>query len=119
MLKMINRSAVILRAKPEFEQWLANAKVFASMPPEMQELLKQISLEDIRANGTVIFIPLVQNNTLGESAEFIKNNADKILEQVFARWGISSAHKPAKPALEILSVWFDLTHHTNVFTIMD
>lgn len=117
MNSIINSSAVIIKPKPEFLQWLASDSVFSSLPTKDKIFLETQTLWLMRANATIISMPFMQSNDDKTADEFVDSHAAQILEAEFDRWSIPAAARPEEVNLALLKSWFDITYHARIFAL--
>ena len=99
---IVDRSAALIRPKQPFLDWL-NA-----LPGNEVTL----SLEDVRADCTVILVPEVSEPEDGIS--YIDDIADRLFEMELASWAEDESQWPAKRNLKLFWEWFDVEVHMGV-----
>lgn len=117
MTRIANSSALILKPNNIFWDWIHGDEVLAKYSKQDRDKLNEVSLEHVRANATVIAIPLLKENPLDTVEVYIANHADEILQAEFERWGIDASLKPSESAVELLVRWFDISHHRRIYYI--
>ena len=114
MPDFINSSAMILKPKQAFLEWLRSENIHQTLPADTREMLSTLNLDVMRANGTVVAMPLIKTDLHHESQQFVATHAPEILDTELLRWGLTSAALPATPPLQLLQDWFDLSYHSHM-----
>lgn len=117
MTRIANSSAIILKPNSVFWDWVHGDEVLAKFSKQDRDKLNETNLEFVRANATVIAIPLLKDEALDEAEAYIASHADEILQTEFQRWGINASLKPSDSAMELLARWFDISHHRRIYYI--
>ncbi len=92
---MLNRAALILKAKKPFVQWLNETDPNDSRPP--------LSLEEVNEDRTVYLIDSME----AEDVEaWIAMNCANLFESELEDWDTDAALWPAKRDLELFQQWF-------------
>ncbi|GAB7126542.1 hypothetical protein JCM19000A_10490 [Silvimonas sp. JCM 19000] len=99
---IVDRSAALIRPKQPFLDWL-NA-----LPGNEVTL----TLDDIRADCTVILVPEVSEPEDGIS--YIDDVADRLFEMELASWAEDESQWPTKRNLKLFWEWFDVEIHLGV-----
>lgn len=117
MNKFMNSSALIMRPKPEFLEWMSQPGIFSLLPADKKAYLETQTLELMRANATIISIPLLSNQSDEEIDKLIDSIANNMLETELERWSVPASVKPPELNSTLLRTWFDVTCHPRIFFI--
>jgi hypothetical protein len=98
---MLNRSALIIRCKQPFVDWLN------SIEPKGEKT----SPSEINSDNTVYLIEVEDEDGL---EEWLEENADRIFAEELAAWIIDENLWPRKLDLETFKKWFDIQWHSVV-----
>lgn len=115
MTSALKSSAIILKPKVSFHTWINSSEIKKLIPAEVRNMLNDYPLDVMRANASVMAIPLVSTDLNIDFEQFITKHAIEILTTELSRWGFQISAKPAKPELELLKEWFDISYHSNLF----
>jgi hypothetical protein len=111
-------SAIVVKPKQKFLDWLASEQIKNHIPKETFDVLTSFEPTAFRRNSSVIAIPLV-TTSLKEVDGFIEANPDKILSIELSRWGLKTSVLPSTNKLDLVREWFDITFHAQLFGITD
>ena len=111
-------SAIVVKPKQKFLDWLASEQIKNHIPKETFDVLTSFEPAAFRRNGSVIAIPLITTN-LEEVNQFIEANTDKILSIELSRWGLATPVLPSTDKLDLVKEWFDITFHSRLLGITD
>jgi len=103
----INRTAVVVRPKQPFIDWLK------SLPDDDSDY----ALEEISSDNLTFLIPQCDNSD--EAMEYIRKRYGLILEWVFGGWATTEELWPEKRNWKMLNEWFDIEIHSEVFDLVD
>ncbi|MTI15160.1 hypothetical protein [Sansalvadorimonas verongulae] len=98
-MKMLNRSALRLRARPAFLEWCA------SVAPDDAEELSALKVQ-LEQTGTVYLIDEVESEQ--DFINAVVNSAVNILTNELSTWCADTALWPQNLTLELLENWFTI-----------
>jgi hypothetical protein len=113
----MNSSALIMKPKPEFLEWMSHPTIVSSLSTETQQYLQSQTLASMRANATIISIPLLGINMNEEANKYTELYAAEMLEAEFQRWGVPLELRPKECDASLLRSWFDISYHTRIFSL--
>lgn len=111
-------SAIIVKPNDQFFSWLTSESIKNTIPKETYDVLEAYEPIAFRKNGTVITIPLIVAK-LSEAKRFVEENSDKILSTELSRWGLDRSVLPPSKAQDLVNQWFDITYHSQVFSLSE
>ena len=103
---MINRCALIIRAKEPFLQWVN------SLPNPAN-----ITLEQINSDTSAYLLPDFEDDQ--ERAVLVKQFFPLIFEEQLSGWWTNEPDWPAKRDFALFKKWFDVEFHSTVFDLVD
>jgi hypothetical protein len=103
MATLVNASAIIMKPKQAFYDWLTGAS-----PSSTADSI----LDDLRANATVIAIPFSEMQLKADFEKCIAAHSNEIIAIELSRYGLS---KPASDDASLMKEWFDISYHARVF----
>ena len=98
---MVNRSALIVRAKEPFREWLM------SLPDS-----EDVSLHEINEDNSVYLIPEYEDDL--EKDKILKLMYKEIFEEQLEDWWREEKDWPKKRNLSLFKKWFDVEFHSVV-----
>ena len=98
---MINRSAVTVRAKQPFLDWLRQ------LPDPVGP---EITLESINDDRTVYLLP--EEGDDEEAGELLAQFFDIIFESELEAWWTGDSDWPPVTEFDVFKEWFDIEHHS-------
>ena len=105
---MINRSAIVVRAKRPFLDWLRKL-------PEPVEL--DLTLDRINREPTVYLLPSYDDNH--DREQLLTRFHDMIFEAELAEWWVNEADWPLVRDLYAFKEWFDVAFHSAIADLVD
>lgn len=106
-MQSINRTAVVVKPKQPFIDWLK------SMPDDDSDY----GLKEVSEDNLTFLIP--EFNSPDEAMEYIRERYGLILEWAFGGWAATEELWPAKRNWKMLNEWFDIEIHSEVFDLAD
>ena len=103
---MINRSAVTIKAKEPFLNWLKSL----SDPPA-------VTLNEVNQDSNVYLLPEYEVDD--EQGDIVAECYDLIFEEELASWWTVRKDWPPQRNLETFKKWFDIEFHSVVIDIVD
>jgi hypothetical protein len=105
---MINRSAIIVRAKEPFLQWLRQLP--DPVGPDM-------TLASINEEPTVYLVP--EYGYIDEQEELLAQAYGVIFENELGGWWTKEADWPKRRNLKLFLDWFEVTFHSLIEDLVD
>jgi hypothetical protein len=103
----LNRSAVVVRPKQAFLDWLH------AVDPSSHG----ITLLDVGREPTIYLIP--QCDSDGELVDVLRELCEEILEEQLAGWYRVCSSWPRDRSYEVFCRWFDYRHHSMLVDLCD
>lgn len=103
---MLNRCAVIVKAKQPFREWLR------SLPDPVEPTLKELY-----ADTTVYLLP--EYTFEDDQEEILAHYVDLIFEEELYRWWTSETEWPPDRGLETFKQWFDFEFQSMILDLVD
>jgi hypothetical protein len=106
-MDMLNRSAIVVKPKQPFLDWLHVAD-----PTSMH-----LTLQDLLREPTIYLIP--ECDTDEEVAEVLRELCEEIFEEQLAGWYTDKSAWPRDRTFAVFSQWFDYQHHSMLVDLCD
>ena len=106
-METLNRSAVVVRPKQPFLEWLHTAD-----PTSLA-----LTLPDLVQEPTIYLIP--ECDTGEELAAVLSIFCAKIFEEQLAGWYLDTSTWPTNRNFEVFCEWFDFQHHSMLVDLCD
>tara|TARA_R110000868_G_scaffold368280_7_gene631351 strand:- start:2338 stop:2706 length:369 start_codon:yes stop_codon:yes gene_type:complete len=119
MTQALRYSGLIIKPTENFYNWISGEEIGNQLSAELFELLKSTSLDVMRANATVMAVPLISGDKESAVKKFVAKNASDIIEVELSRWELSIDEKPSDTDDELVQAWFDISYHTHIFSFDD
>jgi hypothetical protein len=103
---MLNRSALIVKAKQPFLKWLC------SLPDPAKVTLKELNWD-----STLYLLP--EYTFESEEEEILAHYFDLIFEEELSGWWTNEADWPADRGLDTFKKWFDFEFQSMIVDIVD
>lgn len=105
-MKLLNRSAITLRAKQPFYQWINGLALEEPGPA---------SLAELRREGNVYLLDEVDHPDDFQAQ--LQAHWVAIFENELSAWNEDGRHWPAARSLTLLTYWFDIDHQLMIFDV--
>jgi hypothetical protein len=106
-MDMLNRSAIVVKPKQPFLDWL-----HAADPTSMQ-----LMLGDLIREPTIYLIPECDADE--QVAEVLRELCEEIFDEQLASWYTDTSTWPADRSYEVFCQWFDYQHHSMLVDLCD
>ena len=103
----LNRSAIVVRPKQPFLDWLHAADPTSG----------EISLANLIQEPTIYLIP--ECDTDEEVADVLRELCEEIFEEQLADWYTDTSTWPSDRSFEVFCQWFDYQHHSMLVDLCD
>lgn len=103
---MINRSAIVIRAKEPFVEWLR------ALPDPCL-----ITTEEVNRDSTVYLIPQYVDDD--DKLPILKQCYDLLFEDMLCSWWTVEADWPADRSLDMFQKWFEVDFHSVLEDLVD
>ncbi|MEM1176987.1 MAG: hypothetical protein AAGM22_01485 [Acidobacteriota bacterium] len=107
---MINRSAIVLRAKPPMIKWINKTGPDDSPP---------LSKRDVNRDRTVYLISEEAGETEEAFREWVKANFETLFEAELMGWITDPEFWPRSRTFAVFTKWFDVEMHSVVLDTTD
>ena len=106
-MNMLNRSAIVVKPKQPFLDWLHGAD-----PTSMH-----LMLADLLREPTIYLIP--ECDTDEDVAEALRELCEEIFDEQLAGWYTDTSTWPRDRSYEVFCQWFDYQHHSMLVDLCD
>jgi hypothetical protein len=106
-MDLLNRSALVIKPKQPFLDWLHTAD-----PTSLH-----LTLPDLLLEPTIYLIPECDTNEHVE--EVLHELCEEIFEEQLAGWYTDKSRWPRDRSFEVFSQWFDYRHHSMLVDLGD
>lgn len=106
-MNTVNRSAIVLKPKQPFLDWLRAADPTS----------REVTMLDLVREPTIYLIP--ECDTEKEVAEVLRELCEDIFEEQLAGWYTDTATWPRDRSYEVFCSWFDYQHHSMLVDLCD
>jgi hypothetical protein len=106
-VETLNRSAIMVRPKQPFLDWLHTADP-TSLEPTLRNLVQE---------PTIYLIPECDTNE--EVREVLRELCAEIFEEQLGGWYSDASTWPANRSFDVFCRWFDFQHHSMLVDLCD
>ncbi|HEY2381094.1 MAG TPA: hypothetical protein VGK48_07915 [Terriglobia bacterium] len=105
-MREVNRSALILTAKPAFLDWVREVDASSS----------DLTLEDINEEPVIYLVPEFESDE--EFAKWVEGHFDDIFQEQLAGWWTDQRLWPTDRSVRLFQNWFDCQSHSVVLDVV-
>lgn len=107
-MRLINRDAVILRAKEPFLEWLHSI-------PEID--VGELTLDELNKEATIVLIPEMADDE--QLQAYLRPGKVVLLEQELEDWCDDQAVWPRQRTGKLFDEWFELEYHSLILDTVE
>jgi len=105
---MINRSAIVVKAKQPFREWLLN------LPDPVSE---DITLDEINNEPHIYLLP--EYEMIDQEDALLAHFYDIVFEAELNGWWTDETNWPSNRSFQLFKEWFDVSFHSMIEDLVD